>query len=86
MTVERLEREMSSRELSEWLALQSLDPLPDPYWIGAQQCAVTASSLGGAKNLTIDDFRPVAAPKRQLTVEETMRAVRGAISIGRTRA
>lgn len=80
MTVERLEREMSSAELSEWYAMERIDPLPDLYWIGAQICLVIASFFGGAKKLTIDDFRPVAAPKRRLTVEETMKAMRGVIS------
>lgn len=80
MTVERLEREMSSPELSEWLAMERIDPLPDFYWMSAQECLVTASAFGGAKKLSIDDFRPVAAPKRRLTAEETMRAMRGVIS------
>lgn len=84
MTVARLENEMTSRELSEWLAMERIDPLHDPYWTSAQECLVTASALGGAKKLTIDDFRPTPAPRPRLGVEETIKAVRGAIAVGRT--
>lgn len=71
---------MSSRELSEWLAMERIDPLPDFYWMSAQECLVAASSFGGGKKLTLDHFLPVPAPKRRLSVEATMRAVRGVIS------
>lgn len=72
MTVSQLEREMSSHELSEWLAYANIEPLPDHYFIGAQICAVTASAWGGKAR--IDDYIPKPEPRSgpvRLTPEQS---------------
>jgi hypothetical protein len=54
--------------------------LPDPYWIGAQQCAVIANA-NRAKGpaLKVEDFIPrVEVARRQQSPEEMLAAFRAA--------
>ncbi len=57
MSVERLQREFSSRELAEWMAYDRIEPLHDPYWIGGMICA-TMANLWGSKRYDAADFMP----------------------------
>jgi len=67
MTVRELERRMDSHELSEWLAYDQLDVIPDLYWIGAQICWVIASTMSsGKRRYTIADFIPRARPSPRI--------------------
>lgn len=61
---------MSSAELSEWLAYVQIEPLPDPYWVGAQICQVTAQSQSVKKRYKLTDFMPVveAGPTAETTL------------------
>lgn len=56
-TVRELEQTLDSRELAEWEAYHTIEPLPDPYWIGAQICAVMATAWGKS-SYKIADFMP----------------------------
>jgi hypothetical protein len=66
MTRRELAERMDSDEFSGWLAYDRVEPLPDPYWIGAMQAMVAARTLG-AKGVKLDDFLPrrLEAPRRQ---------------------
>jgi hypothetical protein len=55
-TVAELERDMSSRELSEWIAYQRIHPLPDGYWQAGMIASVMANCWGATT--TPDDFIP----------------------------
>ncbi len=48
---------MDSAELSEWLAFSQIEPLPNPYWIGANICHVIANS-NSKKRFSLSDFMP----------------------------
>jgi hypothetical protein len=50
---------MTGRELAEWAEYARDDPLPDPYWIGAQvACTVANAMRGKGPPLKIEDFLP----------------------------
>ena len=55
-TVGQLETEMSSRELSEWMAFLRIHPLPDPHWSAALICSVVCNAWGATTSP--DDFLP----------------------------
>lgn len=57
MTVGELYDRMTYVELSEWIALESIQPLPDPWVIGARIAAGVAS-LFASKPVKIRDFLP----------------------------
>lgn len=67
-TVRELGERMDSAELSEWLAFERIEPMAEPWLIGAQQCAITFNGLaamaGSKKRVTYEDFLPVAPRKR----------------------
>ena len=71
---------MPASELEEWAAYCELEPLPDPYWIGAQICAVTANvqrAKGPAAK--IEDFIPRMRPRgRRQTAQEMYEGFRAA--------
>lgn len=67
---------MPASELDEWRAYASHEPLPDPYWIGAQICQVVVNmnrSKGPAAK--VEDFIPRIRPDRPRQTPEEMRAV-----------
>ena len=52
---------MSSAEISEWLAWDQLDHLPDHYWIGGEICATIANVMGnGRRTFHPEHFVPRA--------------------------
>lgn len=62
MTVERLENEMTSAELSEWLAVDLFhQPLPNS-WLeaGTVAAATIAPYTGKGKQMSARDFVPLA--------------------------
>lgn len=61
MTRDRLLEEMPAAEFSGWLAMQSVDPLFDPWLANAMQCAAIANAFGGSAKPS--QFMPVR-PKR----------------------
>lgn len=73
MTVGELSRRMDHAEFAEWVELESIDPIPDPYWIGAMIASTVVHSLCSSK-VTLADFMPARKPKRPQTTAE-MRAV-----------
>jgi hypothetical protein len=61
-TVAELRQSMSSEELSRWLAYDQTDLLPDPWFIGAQVCAVLAAAFGRkGYRPKVEDFIPRAS-------------------------
>jgi hypothetical protein len=80
-TVGELERSISSVELSEWMAWDQLDKLPDPWWQMGKICAVIAEILTG-KAASPEDFIPRARPKRKImSPEAAMATMRGAEAV-----
>ncbi len=68
---------MSSCELSEWIAYDQLDRIPDPYWSSASICWAIASFMGsGKKKYKIDDFIPRETEKKTTTPEEGLTRMR----------
>lgn len=57
MTRRRLMRELGEDELSEWLAVDRIHPLPDPYWCAALTASTTARAFG-AKGARLEHFLP----------------------------
>jgi len=53
-TVSELLAEISSAELTEWLAYDRIDPLPDPYWTNALLCQTIMRSQGNSKAKLVD--------------------------------
>lgn len=60
MTRKRLLEEIDSEELTEWIAFDWIEPLPDPWAIGAQQAALFANAHSGkgARRFRAKDFIP----------------------------
>jgi hypothetical protein len=79
MTVGELEQRMSGAEVLEWMEFHRLEPLPDPYWIGAQiACAVVNSARVKGPAAKIEDFIPQAMSRRAQSTEEMMANLRAA--------
>jgi hypothetical protein len=57
MTVRDLLSRMDSAELSEWLAYDRIEPLPDAHWDAALIAHTTARSMG-AKKAKFENFLP----------------------------
>ena len=71
MTVGELERRMTSRELSEWIAYDNVDPfgeVRDDLRTGIE-CA-TLAQINGTKNAKPKDFMPDFRPREQQTVSD----------------
>ena len=83
-TVAELETNLSSAELSEWLAFYSLEPfgpLQDDFRAG-QIAAVTANAWGSAKEpYRADDFFPHLRPLRRQSEAEIETRLRLALGI-----
>ena len=60
--------------LSEWLAYDSLDKIPDPYWIGGQICQVIAACFAGKKT-EVSDWIPRVRPAPRIMTGEHGRAI-----------
>lgn len=75
MTVRELSERMDSREFSEWLAMESIDPLPDHWFISAfQQKTMCDVHLGkAARNIKISDFLPFDLPETETEDVAAMR-------------
>lgn len=60
MTVRELHAKLDSAELSEWLAYDRIEPLPDSYWQSALIASTVANAMGsGKKTHKLADFLPV---------------------------
>jgi hypothetical protein len=68
---------LDSEELSEWMAYDRLDRIPDPYWIAGMITANLFNALTGGK-AKIDDFIPRLKPVRILSGEAGMAWFKGA--------
>jgi hypothetical protein len=67
MTVRELGARMDSAELSEWLAYNRVDPLPDSWTETGVVASTLANLLGGGKKAyRPDDFIPKGRPPRRL--------------------
>lgn len=65
-TVREIETGMDSAELSEWIAYTNIEPLADPWQIGALQCALMANCWSsGKKRFRVEDFLPKSKTHRQ---------------------
>lgn len=78
-TVAKLEREMSSAELTEWVAFDREYTLPDAYFVAGQICA----TLAGRSPADYVPFfkppkstRPQTAAEQQAIVREHLAAAR----------
>jgi hypothetical protein len=78
MSVRRLLAEVDSAELSEWLAFDRIEPLPDSYWQAGMVASVVARA-NGAKSCTPQDFMP-ARRRRPKSVEENRAAALAAFA------
>ncbi len=63
---------MSSRELSEWIAYDELEKLPDLNWAAGAICWSIATFFGSKKRFAIDDFIRHEQPEKLMTPEEAM--------------
>lgn len=60
----------SSPVLSEWMAYDQLDLIPNPWWIGAQICQVIAAAMVGKKT-SVEDWMPCSIrPVRIMSGEQ----------------
>lgn len=77
-------RALPATDLEELRVFAEYEPLPDPYWIGAQICHLLYSvNRGkGSPRLDIEDFIPRMRADRGQTPEE-MRAVFLALTDGK---
>lgn len=74
MTVARLGRETDSEELSEWIAYDRINPLPDPWLQTGILASLMANFWKGAKNRKSykpGDFIPfVKKIRKQMSLDE----------------
>lgn len=73
MTVRELGERMDSAELSEWMAYQRIEPLPDPFWIGGV-IASTMANIHTEKKFKPEDFMPKRTAPPQSAAEGIARA------------
>jgi hypothetical protein len=75
MTVRELEHRMDAREFMEWVALQRVDALPDP-WL---QTGVIAATVANSNRVKGPPRKPTEfiprRPKPRQSVAEMMRAM-----------
>jgi hypothetical protein len=76
-TVRELEHSIDSTEISEWLAYNQLDPLPDSNW-QTGLLASTMVNLWSKTRTKPEDFIPRAKQSRRQSVEDMYMAMRGA--------
>lgn len=76
MTVGELLDRMDSAELTEWMAYNQLEPLPDPWY----QTGLTTSMMVNLWSKTRsrpEDFIPAPRRRRRQTVEEQLAIFQG---------
>lgn len=73
-------RALPAPDVEELRIFAEFEPLPDPYWIGAQICHLLYSvNRGkGAPKLSIEDFIPRLRADRKQTPEEMYAAFHAA--------
>ena len=72
-TVKQLLAEVDSAELSEWIAFDQVEPLPDPYWQAGVIAATVANSAGGRRgggSFGPADFMPASRTRAEQTPAE----------------
>lgn len=82
MTVRDLLSRMDSAELSEWLAYDRIEPLPDAHWDAALVAHTTARSMG-AKHAKFEHYLPQktgAKPPARQTGRDMLAIVRRAVA------
>ena len=67
--MEQLTNNISSVELSEWMAFERIEPFDNPYWRSGMLASVIASSSSG-KKFTPQDFMPNQKKKEQTVKEQ----------------
>lgn len=73
MTVRELLDRMDSQELSEWLAFDNVEGIPDPHY-GPAVVASTIANAHGART-SIADFYPVQPETPPQSIEEQKAAL-----------
>jgi hypothetical protein len=68
-------------ELEEWRIFATFEPLPDPYWIGAQiACVIANVHRTKGKAFGVEDFIPRPRPaRRAMTAGQLLAAMRMAL-------
>ncbi|MGC9260919.1 MAG: phage tail assembly protein T [Phycisphaerae bacterium] len=79
MTVRRMLSEMDSRELTEWIAFHSLEPIG--YARGDVQAAIVAHTIAcaGGANVGLDDFIPDWGDKPEESEDERDERIAAAV-------
>jgi hypothetical protein len=83
-TVWELERSMDSAEVSEWMAYNQLDPLPDQAWQTGLICS-TMVNLWSKGKTKPDDFIPRVRQTRRQSPQEQFAIMQGLASIQQAR-
>ncbi len=74
----RVIEELPSTLISEWLAYDQLDRIPDSYWQTGLLCSVIANAMGSRRRrFTPDEFIPRQQPKRVQSIDEMMKVMQG---------
>lgn len=88
-TVEQLSREMSSAELSDWLAYDGVYGYPDIYFMTGEVCKAIAGAMGGRRASAADYvpfFRPPSSrQQREQSPDEQRAIVRAHLDAARAR-
>lgn len=71
MTVGELGRRMDSAELSEWLAFDRVEGIPDPHWQTALIALLIARTMGGDRRAQLEDFLPRREPLPEAKPQST---------------
>jgi hypothetical protein len=76
---------MDSHELSEWLAYDQVDGVPDAYWICGKLCQTIVGSFAGKKT-QVDDFIPRERPVRIVSGDSAKAIMQGVTVAQRMKA
>lgn len=78
-SVRRVGEEIDSRELSEWIAFDRIEPFEDGYWQAAMVASTIAQALGS--RVTLQDLLPrIEGERREQSPEEGLRVMRGLVA------
>jgi hypothetical protein len=76
-TVRELEASIDSSELTEWMAYNQIEPIPDSNWHTGLLASVMCNLWSKSRSKP-DDFIPRVKHSRRQSVEEMYLAMRGA--------
>lgn len=84
-TCEEIGESMSAEELTDWIALDRVWPLPDPWRQAGTIAAVIANSLTKGRRWKPEDFIPRARPpQKRMSNAQIQAALAGVPGIKRT--